>query len=133
MEAALAKIRLESKFFPHPAEINLRIKQIEEERKTEQKQYQQALAAQRRVEQEKEHERALSAGEYTNFTEIMDCFYRKRGQPPAEELPPAEDPRNAMDRVMATFSKGLASGREYEPAVVEQVREWERLGRNVQR
>jgi len=125
VEEALALIRLESRFFPHPAEINLRIKQIQEERAAEQKRYRAALAAQKRVEEEQEHQRAIAAGEYADIAEIVEDFYRRRGQKPIEELPPPEDPASAIDRVMAQFSQGLARGEQYEPALVKQVREWE--------
>jgi hypothetical protein len=133
VEEALRKLRLESPFFPHPAEIGLRIKQLQEEREAERKKYRLALAAQKQVEREREHARALAAGEYTDLNEIMEDFYRKNDQVPAEELPPAEDSATAMDRMMAAFAKGMAAGEEYEPHVVEQVKDWQERSLHVRR
>jgi hypothetical protein len=118
VEAALLLMRFETKFFPHPAEIHQRIVELKETEVAEERRKRMAIA--------RDEQAAKDAQEHVDIRELIAELYRRQGQKPLEELPPVEPGYVALDRVMQSFSDGLAAGKEYEPRVVEEIREWER-------
>jgi hypothetical protein len=121
VEGALRKLRLTSKFFPHPAEINdviVSAKELEQAKGRWERQevYMREKEARERIEREET--------EYVDMGAIVKEFYEKKGvmeQAPVASTGGFTDPQ---DRVMASFSRGLEDGKQYEPSVVEQIMAW---------
>lgn len=122
VEAALRELRLTSKFFPHPAEINdviIAAKELEQAkgRWARQETYMREKAERERVERE--------TSEYVDMSSIVKEFYEKKGvMERPEPIASTEGFTDPHDRVMASFSRGLEDGKQYEPAIVEQIIAW---------
>jgi hypothetical protein len=123
VESALRTLRLTSRFFPHPAEISEIIAAAKEKERAAQR----AKRDRERLEQYErdEQHRREHPEEYESMGAIVGEFYRKCGQREASTLPANDghftDPH---DRIMAALSRGMYAGKEYEPAIVEQVTAW---------
>lgn len=122
LESALRKLKLVSKFFPHPAEINDAIVAEKElagakGRWDRQEKYMREKADLERIERENT--------EYVDMQGVVTEFYAKKSMVTGTPPPPAgTEYCDPSDRVMASFSEGLEAGKQYEPKVVEQIMSW---------
>lgn len=79
VERAMSSLRLTSRFFPHPAEVNEKIQQsaaaeADKGRWERQEQYMQEVENLRR----REHEKIMAEGGYVSMAEVAKDFYDRR-------------------------------------------------------
>jgi hypothetical protein len=122
VESALRELKLTSKFFPHPAEINdviVAAKELEISKGRWERQREHM----RRAQEREREERATT--EYVDMNGILKEFYENKGvQAKSPFVAPAPKSSNPLDDVMASLSRGLEAGQPYEPSVVEQILAW---------